>query len=42
LGYLVDWLSKKSRIYGLEFSGAWFDIGSLQDYENAKRYYGKK
>ncbi|MBU0530359.1 MAG: nucleotidyltransferase family protein [Candidatus Aenigmatarchaeota archaeon] len=36
-GYFVAWLGKKIPVFGYTFKGKWFDIGSLESYELAKR-----
>jgi glucose-1-phosphate thymidylyltransferase len=31
-GYLIDFLRKKEKVYGLELNGFWYDIGSIETY----------
>lgn len=42
-GDFIEWLYKRMDVYGHIFSSAddkWFDIGSLESYEEAKRVWG--
>jgi glucose-1-phosphate thymidylyltransferase len=39
-GYL-QWLHKKTPIYGFKFSGKWYDIGSLESYNDAQANFSK-
>jgi len=36
IGDFVSFLSRKEHLYGVEFEGAWFDIGSIESYEKAR------
>jgi glucose-1-phosphate thymidylyltransferase len=38
IGDFIGYLSAKENLYGVEFEGAWFDIGSLESYEKARRH----
>ena len=38
-GYYMAWLSKRTPLYAFQFSGTWFDIGDLDSYEKADRYF---
>ncbi len=37
IGDFFAWLSKRDRVYAVEFDGRWFDIGTLKSYEEAKK-----
>jgi len=39
MGFFIDWLYPKFNIYGYKFKGVWFDIGSIEVYNEADRYY---
>ena len=39
-GNFINWLYKNDDIYGWVFSESWFDIGSLQQFEEANLKYG--
>jgi glucose-1-phosphate thymidylyltransferase len=39
-GYL-QWLYKKTPVYGFKFSGKWYDIGSLESYNDAQANFSK-
>jgi glucose-1-phosphate thymidylyltransferase len=43
-GFFISWLAKQMSVHGFVFDGEckWFDIGSFESYEEAKRTYGKK
>jgi len=41
-GGCIQWLYQKSPVYGFKFQGKWYDIGSLQSYDEAQREYLKK
>jgi glucose-1-phosphate thymidylyltransferase len=41
-GYFLMWLYKRETVHGFTFSEKWFDIGSIETYEEANRYYEKK
>jgi glucose-1-phosphate thymidylyltransferase len=38
-GYFILWLAKKRPVYGFVFTERWFDIGSLEELEEARKYY---
>lgn len=38
-GYFIEWLYKKTDVYGYVFRGQWFDIGDIESYERAKREF---
>lgn len=35
LGRLIEWLSKKEKVYGYKLNGSWWDIGSKENYLEA-------
>ncbi len=35
-GFYIDWLSKKTQVFGFVFKGRWFDIGDHKFYNQAK------
>jgi glucose-1-phosphate thymidylyltransferase len=39
-GYL-QWLHKKTPVYGFKFHGKWYDIGSLESYNDAQAHFSK-
>jgi len=39
MGHFIEWLYRHDDVYGFVFKGAWFDIGSLDSYEAAKKYF---
>lgn len=39
-GYFVEWLYENDSIYGWVFSESWFDIGSVEQFEEANLKYG--
>lgn len=39
IGDFLAWLAKKEPVYGVEFDGRWFDIGSMKSYQEAKSSY---
>ncbi|MDD5292076.1 MAG: nucleotidyltransferase family protein [Candidatus Omnitrophica bacterium] len=41
-GDYIKWLMIKRSLYGFKFSGAWWDIGQLDAYHKAQRYFSKK
>ncbi|MBR9700087.1 nucleotidyltransferase family protein [Candidatus Woesearchaeota archaeon] len=42
MGFFITWLIKKSKVYGYLFDGLWYDIGSLEGLEEARKIYAKK
>ncbi|MDD2752505.1 MAG: nucleotidyltransferase family protein [Candidatus Omnitrophica bacterium] len=38
-GFYIDWLSKKTQVYGFVFKGKWFDIGDHKFYNQAKEEF---
>jgi len=38
IGDFISYLSRKENLYGVEFEGAWFDIGSIESYEKARKH----
>jgi len=40
-GGFIEWLCKKELVYGYLLEGVWWDIGTIQSYNNAKRYFSK-
>ncbi len=42
LGFFVSWLQAREEIYALPFSRKWFDIGSFEQLEAARKYFGTK
>ncbi|OGW79294.1 MAG: hypothetical protein A2Z83_09080 [Omnitrophica bacterium GWA2_52_8] len=38
IGDFIGSLSRDEHVYGVEFEGAWFDIGSIVSYEKARKY----
>lgn len=41
-GGCIQWLYKKSPIYGFKFHGKWYDIGSLESYDDAQKNFMRK
>jgi glucose-1-phosphate thymidylyltransferase len=38
-GGYIQWLYKKTAVYGFKFNGKWYDIGSLESYNEAQKYF---
>jgi len=36
-GHFIEWLHKKTEVYGHVFRGKWFDIGSFEQLDNARK-----
>jgi glucose-1-phosphate thymidylyltransferase len=41
-GSYIKWLSEKKNVYGFQFSGKWYDIGSIESLEEARNHYLKE
>lgn len=39
-GYFIEWLYENDEVYGWVFSESWFDIGSVEQFEEANLKYG--
>jgi glucose-1-phosphate thymidylyltransferase len=42
MGFFITWVIKKTDIYGYVFGHPWYDIGSIEQLEEARRVYSKK
>jgi len=40
-GSYIQWLSEKKNVYGFQFSGKWYDIGSIESLEEARAHFNK-
>jgi glucose-1-phosphate thymidylyltransferase len=40
-GFYIDWLRRKTSVYGFIFNGHWYDIGDHNFYNHAKKNYLK-
>ena len=40
-GTYIKWLSEKKNVYGFQFSGKWYDIGSIESLEEARAHFLK-
>jgi len=38
-GSYIKWLSEKKNVYGFQFSGKWYDIGSVESLEEARVHF---
>ncbi|MCL0088657.1 hypothetical protein M1N87_02445 [Dehalococcoidia bacterium] len=38
-GHFIEWLHRQTDVYGFVFDGAWYDIGSLESYDQANEDY---
>jgi glucose-1-phosphate thymidylyltransferase len=38
-GYFIEWLCRQLDVYGFVFDEAWYDIGSLELYDEANEHY---
>jgi len=41
-GSYIKWLMTKGKIYGFKFKGLWLDIGQVDTYRRAQRYFSYK
>ncbi len=41
-GDYIRWLCGRQDVYGFKFSGLWFDIGSIESYQEAQKYFKPK
>lgn len=41
-GLYIDWLRKRSPVYGFIFHGRWYDVGDMRFYKEAKETFIKK
>ena len=39
MGHFIEWLYRHDDVYGFVFTGVWFDIGSLESYRAADKYF---
>ncbi len=39
-GNFVEWLTKKSKVYGHIAAGRWYDIGNIDSYKEAREFLG--
>lgn len=42
IGDFFAWLNTKEALHGVDFDGAWFDIGTIESYEEARRHFNAK
>ena len=40
-GSYIKWLSEKKNVYGFQFTGKWYDIGSVESLEEARAHFLK-
>jgi glucose-1-phosphate thymidylyltransferase len=40
-GGYIKWLSENKEVYGFEFQGTWYDIGSVESYYEAQKQFKK-
>jgi len=40
-GFYIDWLRKKTKVYGFVFKGRWYDIGDFKFLNEAKRKFNQ-
>lgn len=38
-GSYIAWLSEKKNVYGFQFGGKWYDIGSIESLQEAQEYF---
>ena len=41
-GSYIAWLSQKKNVYGFQFSGKWYDIGSIESLQEAQEFFKNK
>ena len=41
-GDYIQWLSQQTDVYGFQFKGKWYDIGSIESYQEAQKDFGAK
>ncbi|MBI4971795.1 MAG: nucleotidyltransferase family protein [Candidatus Omnitrophica bacterium] len=41
-GYFIQWLIKRSQVYGVKLEGSWYDIGDLASYKTVNQLMQKK
>ncbi|MFN7181245.1 MAG: nucleotidyltransferase family protein [Planctomycetota bacterium] len=41
-GYFLEWLHKKDEIYAFTFQETWFDIGDIDSYRQAKKFFEER
>ncbi|MBF0504558.1 MAG: nucleotidyltransferase family protein [Candidatus Omnitrophica bacterium] len=41
-GSYIQWLSENKTVYGFQFSGKWYDIGSIESLNEARRAFSNK
>ena len=41
-GDFIRWLHQKKDVFGFTFAGKWYDIGSIESYQEAQAVFGKK
>jgi glucose-1-phosphate thymidylyltransferase len=42
LGHFIEWLCRNDDVYAFTFDGKWFDIGSMEMYNEADAYFRNK
>ena len=40
MGEFIGWLARQKNVFGYQFSGIWFDIGSHEHYSEARKRFG--
>jgi len=38
-GEYIGWVSKEKEVYGFKFSGKWYDVGSVESYQEAQENF---
>ncbi|MDP2652627.1 MAG: nucleotidyltransferase family protein [Candidatus Omnitrophota bacterium] len=41
-GHYIQWLVKENAVYGFKFRGRWYDIGSIEAYQEAQKAFSKE